>query len=351
MKDGLMENLNKLALFFVVYTLFFIIFFGTLSYTLPFVLAFLFAYLLQNPTAYLVKKFKLKNTSASLITTIIFFLIFIVIMTIGIAALSSEVVQLTKNIQSYITLHTTDLNSLIDNLKVYYRNLDISIINAIEKNYISFISKAGNTTVALSGKIISSVLGFLASIPTVIMVIFFTLLATYFFTKDLTSAKQKFIDIMPSQSSDRIFYIFREARKMLGNYLKSYSMIICLTFIETLVGFLIFRINYAVLLSILAGFFDILPILGIGTIYIPLAIIYFLSKSYITAICIIVLYLIVSIIRQIVEPKVMSASLGIHPVAALAALFIGLKANGLIGIIFCMFLVVFYNILKKVKVL
>ncbi len=115
---------------------------------------------------------------------------------------------------------------------------------------------------------------------------------------------------------------------------------------------MVFKVKYAVILSIICAIADLLPILGIGTIYIPLAIIYFFFiKNYIAAFGIIISYVLVSIIRQIIEPKIVSSSLGIHPVAVLAALFIGLKANGLSGIVFCIFLVVFYNIFKKVDIL
>lgn len=128
-------------------------------------------------------------------------------------------------------------------------------------------------------------------------------------------------------------------------------LIIGITFAETLIVFIIFKIKYAVILSILAAIFDILPVVGISAIYIPLAIFYFFSKKYVQAFGLIISFVIVSIVRQLIEPKIVSSSLGIHPVAVLAAIFIGLKANGLPGMFFCIFLVVFYNILKKVNVL
>ncbi|MDU1443883.1 MAG: AI-2E family transporter, partial [Clostridium cochlearium] len=55
--------------------------------------------------------------------------------------------------------------------------------------------------------------------------------------------------------------------------------------------------------------------------------------------------------RQILEPKIVSSSLGMHPVSILAAIFIGLKAAGISGMFFCIFLVVFYKVLHNVKIL
>jgi sporulation integral membrane protein YtvI len=202
-----------------------------------------------------------------------------------------------------------------------------------------------------STKIFSLTLGFMSTIPYTLMVLLFTLLTTYFFTKDLSSSSNKIFDLIPKKNGDRVHYVFDESKKMFKNYLLSYLLIITITFLETLVVFLIFKVKYAVTLSILCGIFDLLPIFGIGAIYLPLIIIFFLSSNYVAALGLLISYIIITIVRQIIEPKIVSSSLGISPVAVLAAIFIGLKANGLMGMLFCMFLVVFYNILKKVKVL
>ncbi|MFD3155364.1 sporulation integral membrane protein YtvI [Haloimpatiens sp. FM7330] len=349
--DTLIKKMDKLVLFLVIYTAVFLIFFSTLSYTLPFVLALLFAIILQKPTKLLISKFKLKDWVASLIVTIIFFTIIISLLLLGITSLSSEIIDLGKNIQSYITNNLENIKNLFDKLQNNYNHLDSSLVNAIETNFSSYASKTLNTTVAITSKVISTFIAFISRIPYIIMVILFTLLSTYFFTKDLSNTKNKVLNLVSKNHSDRFFNIITESKKMLSNYLLSYLVIIFITFIETLIGFLIFKIKYAVILSVLCGIFDLLPILGIGTIYIPVAIICFISKNYVAAIGITILYAIVSIIRQIIEPKIVSSSLGLHPVAVLAAIFIGLKANGLFGMLFCVFLVVFYNILKKVEVI
>lgn len=345
------EKFNKIILFFVIYTLVFILFFKTLSYTLPFVLAILFAFILQKPTNFLMKRLKLKNSIASLITTIIFFTVIIILFSFGISSLINEIIQLTKSAQLYFANSSDKINNLVDTLQKYYNNLDPSLIQSIKSNFSSTVSKIGNITVSISGKVVSIAISFISTIPYVIMVILFTLLATYFFTKDISSAKNKFKSLIPEKSTDRLSFIISESKKMMGNYVVSYLIIISFTFVETLIGFFIFKVKYAVILSILSAFFDILPILGIGSVYIPIAIIYFLYKNYFTAFGVLILYAIVSIIRQIIEPKIVSSSLGLHPVAVLAALFIGLKANGISGMFFCIFLVIFYNILKKVDIL
>jgi sporulation integral membrane protein YtvI len=298
------------------------------------------------------EKFKLKNSSASLITTIVFFTILILLLSFGITIITTEAIQLGKSIQLYISKNSSNIYESFEKLQKYYKNLDPYIINAVDKNFSNSITKISNATVIVTGKIVSTLIGFLASIPYIIMVILFTLLTTYFFTKDIVIVKNKFLTIIPQNKTDKIFYVYLETKRMLIKYLISYMFIIGITFIETIIVFLVFKVKYAIILSLICAFVDILPILGIGTIYIPLTIIYaFLFKNYITAFGLIISYVLISIIRQIIEPKIVSSSLGINPVAVLAALFIGLKANGLSGMFFCIFLVVFYNIFRKVNLI
>ena len=286
-----------------------------------------------------------------MITVIIFFAIIISLLTLGITSLTTEMVQLVKNLQTYITNSTPKILQNFDILKGYYDNLDPTISKTIQDNLAGSVAKVSNLTAAAVGVIAAGMLSFIASVPYIVMVILFTLLATYFFTKDMTSAKDKFLDILPSENTDKMLYIFDETKKMLGGYAFSYAFIIFCTFLETLVGFSILGVKYAVILSIVSGIVDVMPVLGVGSVYVPLAIIHFIFGKPVMGIGILVLYVLVFVIRQIIEPKILSASLGLHPVAVLAAIFIGLKANGISGMFFCMFLVVFYTIFKKVKLI
>ncbi|MBU3091149.1 sporulation integral membrane protein YtvI [Clostridium sp. CM028] len=349
--ENILKKIDKLAIFFVLYTFVFVIFFGTIGFTLPFVFAFILASLLKIPTKFLMKKFKLQNTIASLFTTTIFFTVIVVLLSLIITTLTSESILLGKNIQSYITLNKDIVINIFSNLQNYYKTLDPNVVSNIESNITNYISKTINISMNASTKIFSQTLDFVSTIPYILMVLLFTLLTTYFFTKDLSSSSKKKFDLIPRKNEDRLHSIFDESKKMLKNYLLSYLLIITITFLETLIVFIVFKVKYAVTLSVLCGLFDLLPIFGIGAIYLPVIIIFFISNNYVAALGLLISYIIITIVRQIIEPKIVSSSLGIHPVAVLASIFIGLRANGIVGMLFCMFFLVFYNILKKVEVL
>jgi len=167
--DSLLAKFDRLALFFIFYTLTFFLFFGTLSYTLPFVLALICCLIILKPTKYLIRKFKMKQSIAALITTFIFFTIIIGLLSWAIAALTGEAIQLGKNTQDYIQQNTDAIKIKIDAVEKYYNNLDPTIVSAIEDNLKDLSTKLSKTAINVTSKIISILLNILAYIPYIIL--------------------------------------------------------------------------------------------------------------------------------------------------------------------------------------
>jgi sporulation integral membrane protein YtvI len=348
--DLLIKKLDKFLIFFIVYAVVFIVFANTLGYTLPFVMALLAALILAKPTRYLIHKFKIPKSIAALITTLTFFSTILIVVIVAISKLSQEIIQFAKGVQTYIAANPTLIPEFLGRIESFYFNLDPSIMGVIESNLSSGFTKLSNIALVMSSTVLSGVIGVAASMPYILMVTIFTFISTYYFTKDMAPTKGAIIDSI-SHENRKISNTLYEAKRMLTNYLISYLMIISITFVVVLTGFLILKVKYAIVLSVIAAIVDVMPVLGIGSALAPVAIFYLLTGNYFTGIGLVVLYLIATVTRQIVEPKIVSASLNLHPVMVLAALFIGLKANGLIGMFFCLFLLVTYKILEKVGVL
>lgn len=350
--ENIIERIEKTFIFFLVYSLVFFLFFSTLSYTLPFVLAILFALALKTPTRAMINKLKMKPWIASLITTILFFVILITLITLGMTSIVNETISFTKYVPNFISTNSNKFYEYIlelsNNLSL---QIDPNILNSIKTSFAESTSSIMKSTLNLSTLIIQKTITVLSYIPYIVMVIIFTLITTYFFTKSVsTSSSDAFHSFAPNKGK-KIIEIVGQIKKMITNYILSYMLIIFITFLVTFVGFLVLGVNYALILSILCALFDLLPVIGMPVIYFPLAIYNLANGNYFAGVGLLILYALVFTVRQVVEPKIMSSSLGLNPVAVLAAIFIGLKANGVTGMIFCMFLVVFYNILRKVEVI
>lgn len=356
MEQPIHSKIDRLLIFFIAYTLTFFIFFETIKYTLPFVLAFIFALILRYPSKLLINKLNFKPWLAALITTLIFFGILIFIIILMFTALTNEILGLKDYLQRIISDSSSGVTNFITQYQSYISdfniNVDPSIMETVRTNLTQSITKLINSLITFSTSIVQGTITFISYIPYLVMVIIFTLVTTYFVTKLICTESSKiyFLNLLPKNNT-KLLIALKQCKKMIGNYLLAYLLIIFIGFIITITGFTIFKVKYALVLSLICGFLDLLPLIGIPLIYFPLAIINLLSGDYFTGFGLLILYAIVFVTRQIIEPKIMSSSLGLNPLSVLAAIFIGVQAGGISGMIFCMFLVVCYNILKKVDIL
>ena len=108
-------------------------------------------------------------------------------------------------------------------------------------------------------------------------------------------------------------------------------MIISITFFELLAGFFLMRQPYALVLALLIAIVDALPILGVGTVLVPWAVICLFSGETGMAISLCVLYGVILVVRNVVEPRIVGGQLGLHPFVALLCIYFGYRIAGFAG--------------------
>ena len=189
------------------------------------------------------------------------------------------------------------------------------------------------------------------ALPMIIAIGFITFLSTYFFSKDMPNIESKLLSVFTSDGRVQARKIIRESKFMLGSYIKSYVYLMTLTFVETLIGLTILGVDYSIILSIVTAVVDLLPVFGVGSIYIPMAIYFYFKGKTSVSIGLLIMFALVSVVRQIAEPKLVSTNVGIHPLLIIASLFIGLKAFGILGILYFISTILFFKIFKKVDIL
>lgn len=123
--------------------------------------------------------------------------------------------------------------------------------------------------------------------------------------------------------------------------LRAYLTIMFITFCELSVGLLILRVPNPVGLAALIAVVDILPVLGTGTVMIPWAIIELLMGKISLGIGLALVYAVITIARNILEPKIVGSHIGLHPLITLAAIVVGLKALGVAGMLLFPITVIF----------
>ena len=168
----------------------------------------------------------------------------------------------------------------------------------------------------------------------------------------MTADYDKNLEIARKYLPEKAKRVIRDVRKYGWNtlkaYLKSYFLLFLLTFAELTVGLLFLRIPYAVFIALGIAVFDILPVLGTGGILLPWTVVMLVLGDYPMAVGILLLYIVITVVRNSLEPKIVGKQVGLHPLITLIAMFVGLQLGGLPGLIAApMSIVILVNMEKE----
>ena len=171
------------------------------------------------------------------------------------------------------------------------------------------------------------------ALPNAFFVLVVTIISLVYFSLDYDRVSGFIKRILPERMVKRVAELKRGILNVIKKYIISYSLILFMTFLIMLFGFLILRVDHALLLAMIVAFLDILPIIGVGTVLIPWAIIELAFGNAGLAIGLLALFVVNSIIRQLAEPKIIGKNLDLHPIATLILLYVGYSLFGIMGLI------------------
>ena len=120
-----------------------------------------------------------------------------------------------------------------------------------------------------------------------------------------------------------------------------------ITFVELLIGLTVFGISNSGMWSLMIAFLDILPVLGVGTVLIPWGLSCLITGRALLGIELLVLYIIITIIRNIIEPKMVGTSLDLHPLATLITMIVGARMFSAVGMFGFPLALSFFQLRKK----
>ncbi|MDO4280252.1 MAG: sporulation integral membrane protein YtvI [Peptococcaceae bacterium] len=172
----------------------------------------------------------------------------------------------------------------------------------------------------------------LSVLPGLFIRVLITIIATFFMVADVDTLTGYALKLVPPSRRQTVSTAVVYVKNILLKYVKSYSLIFTITFLELSIGFTILGINRAFLIGLCVAIFDILPILGTGGILIPWAIIAALWGKGGLAFGLVFLYVFILVVRNILEPRIVGKQIGLHPLVTLICMFVGLKLFGIIGL-------------------
>lgn len=186
---------------------------------------------------------------------------------------------------------------------------------------------------ALSASLPSFAGKLIASLPSALLVTVVTVIAGFYFCMDGERIGASLRAVLPAWVQKRIPAWKSRLKGFSWRYARAYLLLLAITFAELFLGFGILGVEYAFLLALLVAVVDMLPILGVGTVLVPWAVVSLFRHDYYLGVGLLILYFAMMILRQIIEPKLIGHTLGLHPLLALFATYAGWQLLGFLGMI------------------
>lgn len=174
---------------------------------------------------------------------------------------------------------------------------------------------------------------FLIRLPSVFLFAIITVIASVYFALELDRINGAVRELLPARMKNRMGRLGDALFHGLTVYLRSYAILFLITLVLVLVGLLLLRVRYALLIASIVAVVDLLPILGVGFVLFPWAGVSFLLGRTGLGIGLLALWLLVTVVRQAVEPRLLGGRLGLHPLLTLFAMYAGLKLFGIMGML------------------
>lgn len=299
---------------------------------IPFLIAFLISTLIEPIIRKFMNLTNLTRKTSAIITLIIVFAVIIGLLIWGITSLITEASNILENLNNNMENISNRISSLINNIR--FEKIKIPAqIEIIIQNGINDLTSEGTNIVQ---RALNSILNAVTQIPKIMIYIGITIVATYFVCADKMYILDQMEHHLPRDWVNKFGHKLRKVISSLGDYLKAEGVLILISFIIVLIGLVIFNligmnVKYPLLIALFIGFVDALPILGSGTVMLPWAVISAFNGDIKLSISLIVLYVVILVTRQLIEPKIVSNHIGIHPIFTLIAMYTGFKVIGVIG--------------------
>lgn len=309
-----------------------------LHYLVPvfmtFLIAFIFAYIIHNISKLIRKHLRIPEKIITPgIAVLLFGILAVLLFFLG-GYIFSSLAELISNLPDlYKNEFLPWFNNIVSELNQRYQFMDQPFFNTLETSVSQWTQEMGNSISQMSVSVMRTLSGYAAGVPSAVIQIVITIVATFFMASDYEKVMGFLFGLLPEKGQKICRRVTAKTKEVIVIYIRSYFLLMLMTFAELCIGLFILKIPYFPLIALGIAIFDILPVLGTGGILIPWSVIALVIGNYRIAGGIILLYIIITIVRNVTEPKIVGKQIGLHPLATLIGLFVGLKLMGIVGMI------------------
>lgn len=340
--EGKMEKKRS----FIISVLFYLIIGGivyvVLRYAIfvvmPFLIGFLIAASLNPITRYLTKKYSLKRKPTAVLILLLFYATVGMLATVLIVRAVAFVGDVSGRLPG---IYSETVEPLFERASLFVDEMLDSLGKYANRDFFGTVgglidsakNSVGTAVSDISVRVIAWLSGFAASVPRFVVELIFSVIAGFFFVIDYEEIVRYAKSRLPRKAVGIMTELKSKFFVTVARYLRSYTLIMLLTFAELTVGLLLIGTKNAVMPAFFISLFDALPVLGSGMIMVPWAVIELMRGRIRYGIGLLVLWGAVTVIRNIVEPRIVGKQVGLHPLCTLIAMFVGTKLFGFVGLI------------------
>ena len=239
-----------------------------------------------------------------------------------------------------------ELSSIVSSLSEQILGIfgKLSLPDGVKEGFSEAASGMIGRVLTWLGSLITAVA---SAVPRILLFLVITAIAVVYFAWDLEGITAAVCSIMPPRAGEIASSVKHGALSVAGKYIRSYSILLVITFLQMLIGFTVMGVTYAFLFATVVALLDLLPVLGVGTALVPASIFCFLSGEERLGIGLLLLFAVSSVIRELIEPKILGKNLGVHPLATLASMYIGYSFFGFVGILLLPIFIIAAGIYKN----
>lgn len=305
----------------------------TALFYMPFIIALIIASIAEPLIKLFMKKLKWKRKLSSIVALILIVGIIIILVSTLISNLIAESIDLIENLNGYITGAYEYGMTVLNDIQEGRIQIPQEAIQIAEKSYGGLLDGVKS----FLGSFFTGVINTVSAIPTWFTYGFITILAVVFICFDRDYIIETCKKHIPSKWLETAKLYLKTTFSVVLKYVKAEAKLSCVCFVLVLIGIAILniygmKIEYPIIMAIFIGFVDILPLFGAGTVMIPWAIYLVIVGNMPAAIGITVLWILWAIIKNLLEPKMISKQMGLHPIFTLLAMYTGFKFFGVLGL-------------------
>ncbi|MBQ6865353.1 MAG: sporulation integral membrane protein YtvI, partial [Clostridia bacterium] len=308
---------------------------------MPFLLAYLFSLLLHKPADYLSKRLKIgRRLVAAVLVTLFYLLLAVLALLVG-----SELFTFARDAMSrFNTVIIPSVEALTEWASRWTRRLDPNVISVLEGMENSLLLSLRSKVAEISTRVVT---GIMSGVPSGFLNVLFMVIATYFISLDFGLLRWSVARRIKAETYEKIIAGAAYLNTTLGRLARSYLLIMCITFVEQAIGLTILGVDYSILIAMAIAVFDIFPVVGSGTIMLPWAVSSLVTGDVKRGVGLLVMYVIITIVRQSIEPRIVGDHVGLHPLLTLMCMFVGFRVFGGVGMLGLPILVAVLNGLEN----